>query len=210
MVSMSVTPAIPNERDREFARMLLEQQESDRGCVIFGAAHLEDDLEALLRAHCLKDANAVKKVVDPLFHVYAPFSTFSAKIHVSYALGLIEEQLHTTLDLIRRLRNDFAHERKAVSFQTPKYQSQLREILNTSQPEFAKDKTIPMPDDDEQVPGMGKLTKREFVDRLAFCLCVARTSARILVSLDYHVNPMGISSFLSVWPKQQSKSQRKP
>jgi len=80
---MSVPSDVPNERDHEFAKMLLEQQESDRGCVIFGAAHLEDDLEALLRAYCLKDANAVKKIVDPLFRVYAPFSTFSAKIQVS-------------------------------------------------------------------------------------------------------------------------------
>jgi len=204
---MTVPTAVPNERDHEFAKMVLEQQESDRGCVIFGAAHLEDDLKTLLRAHCLKDARAVKKVVDPLFHVYAPFSTFSAKIQVSYAMGLIEEQLHTTLDLIRRLRNDFAHERKAVSFQTPIYQSRLRKLLNSSQPEYAKDKTIPMLDDNEQVPGLGKLTKREFVDRLAFCLCVARTSARILVSFDYQVNPMGIAAFLSAWSKQQAKSQ---
>jgi hypothetical protein len=108
----SAPAAIPNERDHEFARMLLEQQESDRGCVIFGAAHLEDDLEALLRAQCLRDGSAVKKVVDPLFHVYAPFSTFSAKIQVSYAMGgwRIYKILETRVEHPQRrppIRKDF-------------------------------------------------------------------------------------------------------
>jgi DNA-binding MltR family transcriptional regulator len=205
----SAPAAIPNERDHEFARMLLEQQESDRGCVIFGAAHLEDDLEALLRAQCLRDGSAVKKVVDPLFHVYAPFSTFSAKIQVSYAMGLIHEPLYTTLDLIRRIRNDFAHERKAVSFQTPKYQSRLRAILNSSQPEFATDKTTERPDDNDQIPGMGKLTKREFADRLAFCFCVARTSARILVLCEFSMDALRKARIAAALAgKAQNKSQK--
>lgn len=181
---MPISTPVPNERDREFATMLLEQQESDRGCAIFGAALLEDDLERLLRAYCRNDIETVKKVVDPLFRGYAPFSTFSAKIQVSYALGLIDKQLHTTLDLIRRLRNDFAHERKAVSFRTPKYQSRLQEIFDSYEPRSAA-KAEARLDDDEALPGFGRLTKREFADRLAFCFCIARMSARILSVVEH-------------------------
>ncbi len=209
-MSTSVPAAKPTERDLEIAKMLLEQQESDRGCVIFSASLLDDDLETLLRAHCLKDANVAKKVVDPLFHVYAPFSTFSAKIQVSYAMGLIDKGLYTTLDLIRRIRNDFAHERKAVSFQTPKYQSRLREILNSCQPQFATDKTMVRPDDTERLPGFGRLTKREFTDRLAFCFCVAATSARILVMCEFAMDPLRRAKIVSVLTaKQQRESEKK-
>ena len=47
---MSDELAKSEAQNREIAMMLLEQQESDRGCVIFGAAMLEDELESLLRA----------------------------------------------------------------------------------------------------------------------------------------------------------------
>ncbi len=182
---MSLLSPTPNERENELARMLAVQQESDRGCVIVCAALLEDDLEKLLRAHCQQDANVVKHFVDPLFRVYAPFSTFSAKIQVSYAMGLIRKQTHTTLDLIRRVRNDFAHERKSVSFQTPKYQSRLRAIVSSAQPESGRTKRVVEPDDDAKMPGFGNLTKREFIDRLSFCLCVTRISVQILVACEH-------------------------
>ena len=193
---MSTSTPEPDERDHEYAKMLLEQQESDRGWVIFGASILDDDLETLLRAHCLQEANIVKKIVDPLFRVYAPFSTLSAKIHVSFAMALFTEQLHTTLDLIRRIRNDFAHERKSVSFQTPRYQSQLRAILNSSRPESATDKTPAQADDNENIPALGRLSKREFTDRLAFCFTVARASS--LISMSRHI------------PMEPRESQKKP
>jgi DNA-binding MltR family transcriptional regulator len=175
-----------DERNVELARLLLEQQESDRGVTIFAATLLEDDLESLLRVCCLNDPVSVKKVVDPLFNVYAPFSTLSAKIQVTYALGLIPKNLYRTLTLIRKMRNDFAHDRKVASFQSPKYKSQLHAIFESSQPEYsaaeaAKRMTVDS-DDEKALPQMGKTTKREFIDRLAFCFCVVRTSARIAVA----------------------------
>jgi DNA-binding MltR family transcriptional regulator len=169
------------KQDYEVASMLLQGQESDRGCVIFCAAMLEDELESLLRANCRQDPGAAKKIVDPLFRGYGPFSTFSAKIQVSYALGLIPEYVYKALDLIRKLRNDFAHEKAAVSFQSTKYHPRLRAILDTSSPEGPSD-WRPSPDDEEKLPHMGTTTRRQFVERLAFCFCVTRISAQIRVS----------------------------
>jgi hypothetical protein len=189
---MSASDEIPpiigddHERNVELAKLLLEQQESDRGVAIFAATLLEDDLESLLRSCCLNDPVSVRKVVDPLFNVYAPFSTFSAKIQVAYALGLIPKNLYKTLTLIRKMRNDFAHDRKVVSFQSAKYKPQLYAILESSQPEYsageAAKRMTADPDYEKALPQMGKTTKREFIDRLAFCFCVVRTSARIAVA----------------------------
>jgi len=113
----------------EVANMLVKHRESDRGCVIFCAAMVEAELERLLRLHFRTEDDVVKKVVDPLFCAYAPLSTFSAKIAVCYALGLIPTQTHKALELLRRLRNDFAHAKINVSFQSSGYQSRLTEYL---------------------------------------------------------------------------------
>ena len=89
-----------DERDLELIK-LLNEQKTDSAAVLIGAGMLEDDLESLLRSYCLRDIASIKKFVDPLFEVYAPFSTFSAKINVSCTLGLISLEKQRTLDLIR-------------------------------------------------------------------------------------------------------------
>src|SRR6266852_3218445 len=177
-------------QNSEIAMMLMEQQESDRGCVIFGAAMLEDELESLLRGCCRTDMGTVKKVVDPLFRGYAPFSTFSAKIQVSYAFGFIPKHVYKTLDLVRKLRNDFAHEKSAVSFQSAKYESRLRAIFDSVEKRDAPSKRELHPDDDEKLAHMGRTTKRQFLERLVFCLCVADTIARIQVASDFVSSPL--------------------
>jgi DNA-binding MltR family transcriptional regulator len=179
----SIDPAT-SEQNREIARMLLHQQESDRGCLIFGAALLEDELELVLRAHCRKEPKIIKKVVAPLFRGYAPFSTFSAKIQASYALGLISERLYKVLDLIRKLRNDFAHEKAAVSFQSAKYQARFEAILALSDGRPAAVSRTAEPGDEEPIPHMGRTTKRQLIERLAFCLCVADCVGRLQGSRD--------------------------
>ena len=168
-------------QSRELAVMLLKQQESDRGCVIFGAAMLEEEVESLLRACCRTEPGTVKTVIDPLFRGYAPFATFSAKIQVSYAFGYIPKHLYRTLDLIRKLRNDCAHDKSAVSFQSAKYASRLRAIV-ASHPRHVPSESEPDPDDDKEFPHMGRTTKRQFVDRLTFCFCVMATVGQIQVA----------------------------
>lgn len=47
----------------------------------------------------------------------APLSTFSAKIKLAYALGLIPMYCFTDLEKIRRIRNATAHKYSAMSFE---------------------------------------------------------------------------------------------
>jgi hypothetical protein len=46
----------------------------------------------------------------------APLGTFSAKIAVAYALGVVTTETRSQLDQIRRIRNTFAHAMLRVSF----------------------------------------------------------------------------------------------
>lgn len=123
---------LPAARSRGNAVAETLAQESDRGCVIIGASFLEYQLELLIRAICRNDEESVKQVVDPLFKGYAPFATFSAKIKAAFALRLISSELKNQLDLIRKIRNDFAHGYSPVSFKTPQCQDRLQALIATA------------------------------------------------------------------------------
>lgn len=86
----------------------LEQCSSDRSCVIVAATYLDDFLGYLFR-HFLSSPSKEKEDSE-LFSGYGPLSTFSSKIILSYRLGLISDYEFKTLQVIRRIRNAFAHE----------------------------------------------------------------------------------------------------
>lgn len=119
------------------AHLIVEalRRESDRGCAIFAAAFLDGDLERLLRTYFRQDPGTVKKVVDPLFRTYAPLSTFSAKIQICFALGLLTKRLHRRLEVFRRIRNELAHDASHMSLDVPSFQDLLRPIVSARIPE---------------------------------------------------------------------------
>jgi DNA-binding MltR family transcriptional regulator len=54
-----------------------------------------------------------------LFGPMKPLSGFSAKIRMGFALGLYGERTFHDLELLRELRNLFAHGKLAIDFNTP-------------------------------------------------------------------------------------------
>jgi DNA-binding MltR family transcriptional regulator len=156
----------PPEKPRHTAitKILTEAHESDRGCVIFCASLIEAQLESLLRSRLRKD-RAASKVVESLFRIYAPFSTFSAKIQVAYALGIIPDRMHKQLLMVKKLRNDFAHDNGAVSFESAKYQPQIEVIR-----ESFRGGT-----DDVEVNYLPKFEQfgEHLANRVVFCMCMS-------------------------------------
>jgi DNA-binding MltR family transcriptional regulator len=175
-------------KGKAISGLIAKQQESDRGLVIIGAAHLEDSLEQLLRDCCLSDADSAKNVVDPLFRVYAPLSTFSSKINVAFAFGIINEKLYKALELIRKLRNDFAHESETVTFLTPKYAARLRALLNivVSDPK----ERASIEGDELVLPGSGriKIGAREIIDQVSFLHVLSITYGMMSAAHTFAVN----------------------
>ncbi len=84
------------------------ENESDRATVILGVAKLDKQLRTLL----IKTLHHHTKNDDDLFDNDSPLSSFSAKIKLSYRLNLIDKNFFDTLNLIRKIRNNFAHEYK--------------------------------------------------------------------------------------------------
>ena len=85
-------------------------KESDRGCVLVAVSILDESLESLLRSRMSSSARIIKSAVNDLFdRENAPLSSFWAKIKTSYSFGFINQNIHDALEMIRRLRNSFAH-----------------------------------------------------------------------------------------------------
>ena len=79
--------------------------ESERATVILGVARLDVGLEYLLKAFM----NPYPGGEDNLFDSDRPLGSFSAKIGLASRLGLIEPKFERALQIVRKLRNDFAH-----------------------------------------------------------------------------------------------------
>jgi DNA-binding MltR family transcriptional regulator len=79
--------------------------ESERGMTVLVVAELDRVLEMVLKSYL-----APSKARDDLFSGGSPpLGTFSARINIARALHLIREDEYELLHLIRRIRNEFAH-----------------------------------------------------------------------------------------------------
>jgi len=58
-----------------------------------------------------------------LFVGMAPLSSLSAKIKIAYAMGIIGEKGKKDMDLVKDIRNQFAHSFHELSFETPEVSS---------------------------------------------------------------------------------------
>jgi hypothetical protein len=145
-------------------------QESDRGCVITGAAYLDGLLEDKLRSLCRDDEESVRQVVDPLFESW----TFSAKIQAAFAFRLISKELKKQLDLIRRIRNDFAHSTGPVSLQTPECQDRLRGLMDAVKAWVDEHQSSILTDIDGMAEG-----RSELKSRLTFALAISKIAFEI-------------------------------
>ena len=103
----------PTKEELRTARNLLIN-ERPRAAAVMAAAWVDDGLRALLRAYLGRES----KLAEAVLAENGPLGTFSTRIKISFLLGLIGEPFRRDLDAIRRVRNDFAHVRTRVSFET--------------------------------------------------------------------------------------------
>ena len=79
---------------------------SDRALVITIGSILDTQLESLLKNFLIKD----NKIDERLFNNNSPLSNFDSKIWMCYYLGIISKYEYKALEIIRKIRNIFAHE----------------------------------------------------------------------------------------------------
>lgn len=118
------------------------KNESDRAVVTIFGSILEDELDSLLRKQMVPLSDDDDRRI---FGFDGVAGSFSRRILLAYALGLIDSRDRRILDIVREMRNACAHSRAEISFQTP----ELRDVLYLIVPESMQDETSP-----EQLKGM--------------------------------------------------------
>jgi len=111
--------------------------ESDRAAAILVGSYLEILLGKLLRTKFIQNP-----VVEDLFKGTGALATFSSRIVLCYALGYIEDNTYRDLNLVRRIRNHFAHNIENASFDDPEVRSRcakfslVKHTLKSGQEEY--------------------------------------------------------------------------
>lgn len=90
--------------------------EPDLTVAVMGTALLETGLERLIVVQLQTNR---KDLPGRLFENRGPLSDFNSKILVAEAFGIINSQIADELQIIRHIRNTFAHARMPVTFATP-------------------------------------------------------------------------------------------
>jgi DNA-binding MltR family transcriptional regulator len=99
-------------------------EESDRAAVILGTAKLDYLLGQLLNKYMVASYTSD----DPLLKNDGPISTFSSRTHLAYRLGLIDSEFAKALHLVRKTRNEFAHDVKDSQLNNPPHRDRIKDL----------------------------------------------------------------------------------
>ena len=92
----------------EFGKRISDalSEESDRACVILVASWVDHFLRIKLAQEFSKGNSDARAA---LFSSNGPFANFSAKLNAAFCADWIERDVYQDLQVIRKLRNEFAH-----------------------------------------------------------------------------------------------------
>ena len=119
----------------EFFESLI--QESPRALAIVAFSYVDEKLANLMQAHMNSD---ISGGLDSLFKSFGPLSTASGRIKISAALRWLAPSTYKNLELLRKIRNEFAHKAFLNSFD----EAPVRNFLDQFEPlEMALWKIMP-------------------------------------------------------------------
>lgn len=180
----------------------LEKSTSDRSCVIVAAAYIDELLGYLFR--CFLSSPSSEKEDKELFTGYGPLSSFSSKILLSYRLGLISNYEFKTLQIIRKIRNLFAHDISKDSLL--EFKDMLMPFVPTRQ--LLLFKTIPLPSEDVTepplpiVPEVDMSSARDIFVKIVLCLTNLLSSRFLDAAEGNRVVPSDYKSLLEIDDKK--------
>lgn len=131
MTTSAIGPSkTPNQEMANAMKVVVEglAGESDRGTVVLAAAWLDDSLTSILAAYMKPDT---KK--DDLLSPGGAIGDFGTKIRLADRLRLAHPSLLKSLDIIRRLRNDFAHIASDLSFETESVKARVNNLFTENE-----------------------------------------------------------------------------
>jgi len=100
--------------------------ESERAAVVLGAARLDLALERSLKKAMKHHPGGN----DNLFGPDRPLGSLYAKISLAYRLGIIDSKFEHALQMIRKIRNDFAHSIADENLSSSRQSQRIQEYLD--------------------------------------------------------------------------------
>lgn len=94
----------------------LASESSDRARLIIAAAWIDTFLKIKLQNEFSKGNAASRKI---LFSENGPLTTFSSKLNIAFCAGWVDSDVYHDVNVIRKLRNKFAHTIDKVSLNDP-------------------------------------------------------------------------------------------
>ncbi len=153
-------------------------KEGERAAVVVGAARLELAVERLLTRSMQPHPGGSDSLFDP----DRPLGTFSAKISLAFRLGLLDTKVESSLQLVRRIRNDFAHSVGAASLADSSHSNRLRELTERCRENNSHYGTV-----------FEKLSKHQGTDKLLlFCTALVLLIA-VLEYAAFRVKPFVVA-----------------
>lgn len=113
---------------------------NDRGFCLMMTALVENSLQVALESKL----NCSKEMMKRLTDLEGPLGTLSRKITMAYALKILGAKTHANFDIIRHLRNAFAHTRIPINFSTAEI-VQLCDELDLLDPGIPSNANIGVP-----------------------------------------------------------------
>lgn len=100
-------------------------QDKHKAIVLSAAARLDVILEKILK----KLMQPCSGNADNLFDTERPLSSFSAKINLAYRLGVIDSNFEHALQMVRKIRNRFAHSKTVLNLSSSPYKDWVNELV---------------------------------------------------------------------------------
>ena len=154
------------------------KRESDRGCVLILASDVENRLAQMLKDMFQKSNQLSRREKKNIFDYTGPLGTFSSKIYLAKAIGLIDSILHDDIQKIRSIRNMAAHSDESFSLSNDDVKQTIASM------HFDHNKTGRLPiyslqseeDESESDPTMSETIMKGYgllrVDKINFILTV--------------------------------------
>ena len=99
------------------------KMESDRGAAILAAIRIDELLTRKFKSLFSKGNSDAR---EKLFGFNGLFSSFSSKTNAAFCLGWLDKNTYDDINLIRKIRNSFAHQLHASSFE----RSAMKDLIN--------------------------------------------------------------------------------
>lgn len=96
--------------------------ESDRSAIVMAGSFVEHYLATYIRHFMVSDEE-----VERLFE-FGPLSSFAARINIAHGFGLISNEHRHDLNIIKDIRNRFAHSPRLISLQKDEVRKEIRKL----------------------------------------------------------------------------------